>query len=47
MNKIDSKKTSDSGRDENNRVEIKKGSSSQLMAFNIMVKVKKTPGNYN
>lgn len=48
MNQIGSKKTSsDSGKNENNGVEIKKGSSSELIVFNKMVKVKKTPGNYN
>lgn len=48
MNKIASEKTSlDSEREENNRVEIKKDGSSRLIVFNKMVKVKKTPGNYN
>lgn len=48
MNKIASEKTSlDPGRDENNRVEIKKDGSSQLIVFNKMAKVKKTPGNDN
>lgn len=48
MNKIASEKTSpDSGRDQNNRIEIKKDGSSQLIVFNKMVKVKKTPGNCN
>lgn len=48
MNKIASEKTSlDSERDENNRVEIKKDGTSLLIVFNKMVKVEKTPGNYN
>lgn len=48
MNKIASEKTSsDSEREENNRVEIKKDGTSWLIVFNKMVKVKKTPGNYN
>lgn len=48
MNKIASEKTSlDAEGDQNNRVEIKKDGSPRLIVFNKMVKVKKTPGNYN